>query len=57
MKKGFQFYIKLYYKMATENDIKNAVLSVFPDTEYVVVFSNQGGGVHVLYTQKTILNV
>ncbi len=46
--KGFQFYIKLYYKMATYDDIKTAVQSVFSDTEYVVLFSNRGGGVHVL---------
>jgi hypothetical protein len=40
MKKGVQFYIKLYYKMTTYKDIETAVLSVFSDTEYVVVFSN-----------------
>ena len=56
MKKGFQFYIKLYYKMATYDDIKTAVQSVFSDTEYVVVFSNVVF-FHVLYPQKTKLNV
>ena len=30
--------------MATDKDIENAVLSVFPDTEYNVIFSNRGGG-------------
>lgn len=38
MKKGFQFYIKLYYKMATYDHIKTAVQSVFSDIEYVVEF-------------------
>ena len=40
MKKGVQFYIKLYYKMATNTDIETAVINVFSDTEYNVIFSN-----------------
>jgi hypothetical protein len=46
MKKGFQFYIKLYYKMTAELSdecIKTYVLSVFPSSEYNLHFCHPYG--------------